>query len=201
MLLGRHKSAFLSRPTSPTGNEPLTAIFRISDPSPVPLPASENLAKRELPVWFRVRQIQRSSGHPGPAEWRGTRRRQTPSSSAPVAAQLLRAGGRPPLVPRLAGPHSEGRAPRPPPGPAPIDGEAEPGWRRHRRRRITGSVCAHLQQPARLLVGFGESSVPPRLAVLCGLGTISPCHFMVRLISPEMQTILSLFGVGGGIFG
>jgi hypothetical protein len=115
MLLGRHKSAFLSRPTSPTGNEPLTAIFRISDPSPVPLPASENLAKRELPVWFRVRQIQRSSGHPGPAEWRGTRRRQPPSSSAPVAAQLLRAGGRPPLVPRLAGPHSEGRAPRPPP--------------------------------------------------------------------------------------
>ena len=43
----------------------------------------------------------------------------------------------------------------------PVDGEAERGWRRHRGRRIPGSVRAHLQQPARLFVGFGESSSPP----------------------------------------
>jgi len=40
------------------------------------------------------------------------------------------------------------------------DGEAEPGGRRNRRRSIPGSVRAHLQQPARLLMGFGESSLP-----------------------------------------
>lgn len=66
----------------------------------------------------------------------------TPRSSAPAV-----------LAPLTA---RRGAAPRS----RPVDGEAEPGGRRNRRRRIPGSVRAHVQQPAHLLMGFGESSLP-----------------------------------------
>lgn len=57
----------------------------------------------------------------------------------------------------------------------PIHGEAEPVGRRDRRRRVPGSVRAHLQQPARLLVGFGESSLPASRFLAAYAS--SPCHF------------------------
>jgi hypothetical protein len=81
-----------------------------------------------------------------------------------------------------------------------VDGEAEPGRRRHLRRRIPDSVRAEFQQPARLLLGFGEISSslcpPPSWVLNCvAVPSSLTSPFLIRPSSREMCAIRVLFVV------